>query len=113
MRVTVKDASGTITISGTIFNDRPRVIDINGVPTDASLNSEMLYVLNLDKPGLIGAVGTILGDNKINISDFNLGRIPGKDRAIALISVDGTVPQTIIDQIKKISQVEQAKVLRF
>lgn len=113
LRVTVKDSSGTTTISGTIFDERPRVIDINGVPTEASLNSEMLYVLNLDKPGLIGAVGTILGDNKINISDFNLGRIPGKDRAIALISVDGTVPQTIIDQIKKIAQVEQAKVLRF
>jgi D-3-phosphoglycerate dehydrogenase len=114
VRVTVKGAGGTFTVAGTVFGgEHPRVIDINGVPTEAGLNKEMLYVLNLDKPGLIGAVGTLLGNSNINISDFNLGRIPGKDRAIALISVDGTVPQKIIDEIAKIKQVERVQVLRF
>ncbi len=113
IRVTVKDKDGQTSIAGTIFDDRPRVIDIDGVPTEASLNKEMLYVLNLDKPGLIGAVGTILGTNNINISDFNLGRIPGKDRAIALISVDGYIPEAIVEKIKQITQVERVKVLRF
>jgi D-3-phosphoglycerate dehydrogenase len=114
IRVTVKGVDGVITVAGTVFGgEHPRVVDINGVPTEAGLNAEMLYVLNLDKPGLIGAVGTILGNNKINISDFNLGRIPGKDRAIALISVDGVIPQNIVDEIGKISQVERVQVLRF
>jgi D-3-phosphoglycerate dehydrogenase / 2-oxoglutarate reductase len=113
MRVTVKGAAGKNTVSGTIFHEHPRVIDIDGVPTEASLNKEMLYVLNLDKPGLIGAVGTILGNNAINISDFNLGRIPGKDKAIALVSVDGTIPQKVVDEIAKIKQVERVQVLRF
>lgn len=113
IRVTVKDKDGKTSIAGTIFDERPRVIDINGVPTEASLNQDMLYVLNLDKPGLIGAVGTILGDNKINISDFNLGRIPGKDRAVALVSVDSYIPEAIVDKIKQIQQVERVKVLRF
>ncbi|MEZ0261561.1 MAG: phosphoglycerate dehydrogenase [Alphaproteobacteria bacterium] len=113
IRITVKDKGGQTAVAGTIFDGRPRVIDINGVPTEASLNNEMLYVLNLDKPGLIGAVGTILGDNKINISDFNLGRIPGKDRAIALVSVDGYIPEAVVERISKIQQVEKVKVLRF
>jgi len=114
LRVTVTGPAGKFTVAGTIFGgEHPRVIDINGLPTEASLNEEMLYVLNLDKPGLIGAVGTILGNNKINISNFNLGRIPGKDKAVALISVDGKVPEAVVAEIAKISQVERVQVLRF
>lgn len=114
MRVTVTGTSGKFTIAGTIVgHEHPRVIDVNGLPTEASLHDEMLYVLNKDQPGLIGAVGTILGDNKINISNFNLGRIPGKDKAVALISVDGRVPSEIVAEIARISQVERVQVLRF
>lgn len=114
IRVTVKSKAGTSTYAGTVFGgERPRIVDMDGVPTETALNKEMLYVQNLDKPGLIGAVGTILGNEKINISDFNLGRIPGKDKAIALISIDGYVPEHIVTAIGNIQQVERVKVLRF
>ncbi len=114
IRVTVKGKDGENTFAGTIFGgEHPRIVDMDGVPTESALGKEMLYVLNLDKPGLIGAVGTILGNAKINISDFNLGRIPGKDKAIALISVDGYIPEPVIAAIAGISQVERVKVLRF
>ncbi len=114
IRVTVKGKDGENTFAGTIFGgEHPRIVDMDGVPTESALGKEMLYVLNLDKPGLIGAVGTILGNAKINIADFNLGRIPGKDKAIALISVDGYIPEPVIAAIAGISQVERVKVLRF
>jgi D-3-phosphoglycerate dehydrogenase / 2-oxoglutarate reductase len=73
----------------------------------------MLFIQNLDKPGLIGAVGTLLGNANVNIADFNLGRIPGKNKAIALISVDTPVGAKIIDDIDALEQVERVTVLRF
>jgi D-3-phosphoglycerate dehydrogenase len=73
----------------------------------------MLYVLNHDKPGLIGAVGSTLGANGINIANFNLGRIPGKNKAVALVSVDEPIPEKILEAISKLEQVERALVLRF
>jgi len=114
IRVTIKGKDSTATFAGTIFGgEHPRIVDINGVPTESALSKEMLYVENLDKPGLIGALGTILGNAKINISDFNLGRIPGKDKAIALVSVDEYIPEHIVNAIKNIQQVERVQLLRF
>ncbi len=114
VRVTVKTPAGEINLAGTVFGgEHPRIIDINGVPAEAAIGKEMLYILNLDQPGLIGAVGTILGENKINIADFNLGRIPGKNKAVALISVDDPITEKVIAAIGRLSQVERVQALKF
>lgn len=114
IRVTVVGTSGTHTVAGTIFGgEQPRLVAVDNVPIEAELSGEMLFIQNLDKPGLIGAVGTLLGDAQINIADFNLGRMAGKNKAIALISVDGTVDSKIIDTIDNLEQVERVQVLRF
>ncbi len=113
LRLTVITEKDQHTIAGTIFGENPRIVEIDGVPTECALAKYMLYIVNLDKPGLIGAVGTILGDNKINIADFNLGRIPGKNKAVALISVDESISEQVLSKINLLSQVEQAQVLTF
>jgi D-3-phosphoglycerate dehydrogenase len=111
--VTVVTSKGLNFVAGTVFGEHPRIVDIDGVPVETDLNKYMLYVRNLDKPGLIGALGTILGDANINIADFTLGRIPGKNKAIALISVDDPIPEAIIAAIAKLSQVERVQALKF
>jgi D-3-phosphoglycerate dehydrogenase len=111
--VTVVTATGKNVVAGTVFGEHPRIVDINGVPVETGLGKHMLYIVNLDKPGLIGAVGTILGDAKINIADFTLGRIPGKSKAVALISVDDPIPEAIITAIARLSQVERVQALKF
>ncbi len=114
VRVRVTSDKGEFYVTCTVFGgEHPRIVDIDGVPTECPLGKNMLFVVNKDKPGLIGAVGTLLGDANINISDFNLGRIQGKDKAIALVSVDGTIPDAIVAKISQLAQVEQVKVLRF
>ena len=77
-------------VAGTVFSDgRPRLIQIKDINLDAEFAPHMLYVVNEDKPGFIGKLGTLLGDAKVNIANFTLGRsAPGQD-AIALIEVDG------------------------
>lgn len=114
IRVTVKGKDGSKTVAGTLFGgDQPRIVDIDGLKTEAALKGYMLFVLNEDKPGLIGAVGTILGDNAINIADFNLGRIPGKDKALAIISVDDKIPDAVVSAIATIKQVIRVQLLKF
>lgn len=114
IRLTIMSDKGEYCAAGTIFGgEHPRIIDINGVPVETALGKNMLYIVNQDKPGLIGTVGTILGDNKINIADFTLGRLAGKGKAIALVSIDDPLSDKVIGLLEKIPQIERIKALTF
>jgi D-3-phosphoglycerate dehydrogenase len=106
--------SGPRTASGTLFQDsEPRLVSFRGISMEARLGPHMLYVRNQDKPGLIGALGMILGDAQINIATFHLGRDrPGGD-AIALVEVDGPIPDYVLAQVRKLPQVLHVKQLGF
>ena len=70
-------------------------------------------VTNEDKPGFIGRFASVLGDARINIATFHLGRsTPGGD-AIALVEVDGAVPADVLAKVQALPQVRQAKSLVF
>ena len=101
-------------VSGTVYHDgKPRLVDIKGIRVDAEFGKSMIYVTNEDKPGMIGNLGTTLGDNKINIATFALGRsAPGQD-AIALIEIDGPIPAPVLEKVRKLPNVRQAKALVF
>jgi D-3-phosphoglycerate dehydrogenase len=73
----------------------------------------MLYVVNEDKPGFIGRLGTLLGDSAVNIANFTLGRsAPGQD-AICLVEVDGKVDEALLSKIAKLPAVRMARELNF
>ena len=80
---------------------------------DASLGRHMLYVTNQDRPGLIGGIGTLFGDAGINIATFHLGRARAGGDAIALIEVDQPIPPKVLDAVRAMPQVVQAKPLAF
>jgi D-3-phosphoglycerate dehydrogenase len=115
--VTLTDAQGEVStrrVAGTVFSDgRPRLIQIKDINLDAEFAPHMFYIVNEDKPGFIGKLGTMLGDAKVNIANFTLGRsAPGQD-AIALIEVDGPVPADVAEAVAKLPQVKHAKPLAF
>ena len=101
-------------VAGTVFSDgRPRIIQIKGINLEASFAPNVLYVTNSDKPGFIGRLGTLLGNEKVNIANFNLGRTaPGED-AISLVEIDGPVSDAVLAKVGKLEGVVQAKRLRF
>jgi len=89
------------------------LVDIKGIRVDAEFGKSMIYVTNEDKPGFIGKFAGLLGDAKLNIATFHLGRNkPGGD-AIALVEVDGAVPADVLAQVQALPQVKQAKALVF
>jgi len=111
--LTIETEKQTRSVSGTLFGGKPRIVNIKGIKIEAELADNNLYISNQDKPGFISDLSKILADNKINIATFNLGRKESGGEAIALISTDNPIDEKVIDEIKKIPLVIQAKPLTF
>ena len=114
IRLTVETENSSRTVAGTLFGgDKPRIVEINGIKLEAELAKNMLYMVNKDRPGFIGRLGTALGDAGVNIATFQLGRVsPGSD-ALALIQIDGELTDDVLDQLYALPDVVQAKALTF
>jgi len=97
IRVTVGTDTGDRSVAGTLFGaDAPRLVEIFGVGIEAELAGNMLYIVNEDAPGFIGRIGTLLGENAINIGTFHLGRRQAGGEAVLLLSVDQPIPQDVV-----------------
>jgi D-3-phosphoglycerate dehydrogenase / 2-oxoglutarate reductase len=113
IRIKVKTGGGWRTVAGGVVGGAPRIVEVKGMPLEAAFHPVMLYVNNLDKPGFIGALGTMLAEAKINIATFNLGRVAEGEDAIALVGVDQPLSDALVAKLKTLPQVRYAKVLRF
>jgi D-3-phosphoglycerate dehydrogenase len=114
MRLTVTTDKQTRTVAGTLFHGgRPRLVEIKGISMDAELKPNMLYITNEDKPGIIGDLGSTLGQAGINIATFNLGRENNGGAAICLIETDEPVSDELAAKVRAIPHVVQAVPLSF
>ncbi len=113
IRVTVGNGKGKRSITGTLFGDKPRIVSIDGVPTEAELTAHMLLIENQDKPGFIGSLGRTLGDGQINIAAFHNGRLEAGQRAFCLVSVDQRIDDSLLKRIGSLPNVVSARVLSF
>ncbi len=101
-------------VSGTVYADgRPRIVNIKGIRMDAEFGASMIYITNLDKPGFIGKFSSTLGDAGINIATFHVGREAAGGNAVALIEIDGDLPDDVLAKVRALPQVKQARPLRF
>jgi len=112
--LSVETETGELSAAGTVFHDgKPRILSINDIKIDAAVAPTMIYVTNEDKPGFIGRFASVLGNANINIATFALGRDRAGGSAIALVEVDGVVPETVLAEVQKLPGVKGAKVLAF
>jgi len=96
---TIRDGRGC-TVAGTLIGTVPRVTHIAGHHVETSIHGHFLFVENDDRPGIVGRIGTRLGETGINIATMALGRDPAKHRAINVIETDTTPPQALIDSLR-------------
>ncbi|MBO6882622.1 MAG: phosphoglycerate dehydrogenase [Marivita sp.] len=114
VKVTVVTSERERSIAGTVFSDgKPRFIQIKGINIDAEIGAHMVYTTNEDVPGIIGTLGTTMGENNVNIANFTLGRSAAKGEAIALLYVDEPVPTKVVDKLKATGLFKQVKPLQF
>lgn len=112
--LTLTCEGGVHSVTGTLFAGREaRIVSIEGVPIEAALTPSMLLIRNKDKPGMIGALGTVLFEAGVNIADFRLGRLGEGKTAIALVSLDSQLSDDVFAKVKSIPQIEQAQRLTF
>lgn len=99
-------------IAGTLFgmND-PRICLIDGTRVDAKPEGWMVVCMNEDKPLIIGRVATILGEAGINIANLMLGRDERGGRASTVLNVDEPVPDEVMDKIRQVPYVKQARLV--
>ncbi len=114
IRLIVKTERQERSVAGTVFSDgNPRIIQVKGINMKAELAPRVLYITNMDQPGFIGALGTVLGQHDVNIASFNLGREKLGGDAISLICVDSDVTDDVLKKINALGQVTQVKLLKF
>jgi D-3-phosphoglycerate dehydrogenase len=113
IRVKVLTAGKWRTVAGTVMAGAPKIVEVKGMALEADFHPVMLFVNNRDKPGFIGALGTLLGECEINIATFHLGRQASGGDAIAIVGVDQVVPESIQQQLRELPHVRYVKVLTF
>jgi Predicted regulator of amino acid metabolism, contains ACT domain len=100
--------------SKALFGNRaPRLVNIFGVAIEAELAGQMIYIVNTDAPGFIGALGTKLGENRINIATFGLGRREQEGEAVALVAVDDPITPAVAAQLRALPGVREVVPLSF
>ncbi|GBD96946.1 MAG TPA: phosphoglycerate dehydrogenase [Nitrospirae bacterium] len=114
MVVKIKSGKKESSVSGILHGKRePRIISVNGFTVEIIPEGEMLVLSNIDKPGVIGDLGTLLGKNNINISKMHFGRAIQGGKAISVVSVDIAVPKTILFKIRKLPNVLSVKQIHL
>jgi D-3-phosphoglycerate dehydrogenase / 2-oxoglutarate reductase len=120
LSVTIKTHARTHVAKGAVLREEtPRLLHVDGIDVEAPLEQNLIYMRNQDVPGVIGKVGTILGKNGINIANFSLGRRTGETQpgvpqeAIAVVHVDGSVPESVVNELRGVPAVQQAKAVHL
>ncbi len=105
---------GGHSIAGTLTGRRgePRLVMIEDHTTDVPPAENMLVVRNDDRPGVIGVVGTVLGDAGVNISDMDVGRSPEPGSALMVIAPSGPVPDDVLNRLRTSPGITSVHVLR-
>ncbi len=114
VRIKIKTDKGEVLVAGTLFNkDDPRIVEINGFRLDAVIEGFMLVCSNMDKPGVVGYIGNVLGDNQINISSMQVGRKKVGGEAITIVNIESSISDDVLEKIKKYDKIIDVRMVKF
>ena len=105
---------GATVLAGTLMRGEVHLVRINQYWLDVVPSSPYLLVIeHLDRPGMIGAVGTLTGKHDINISVMEVGRLQGRGRATMVVSLDDPVPDAVLTKVRAIPHVQSARLVKL
>jgi len=107
IEVQVGTGDNVAVVAGSFFGGDPRIVKINGRPVEAKPEGTLLLIENQDRPGMIGAYGTILGKNQVNIANMSLSRNESGGTALTLLSLDSTPGEAVIKELEKVEGVKR------
>jgi D-3-phosphoglycerate dehydrogenase len=113
IRIKVLTGGRWRTVAGAVNAGTSKIVEVKGMPLEAEFHPVMLLINNLDKPGFIGALGTLMAEANINIATFHLGRQAAEQDAIAIVGVDQIVPDIVQQKLRALPHVRYVKALKF
>jgi D-3-phosphoglycerate dehydrogenase len=116
IRIELETDRGVTSVEGAVFLEKPRLTQVDGICCEVALAGRLIFMKNRDVPGVIGHVGTVLGRNRINIANFSLGRREGRGEpleAVAVVSTDELVPESVLAELKENPAVEFARAVEI
>jgi D-3-phosphoglycerate dehydrogenase / 2-oxoglutarate reductase len=112
--VALRTAGEPASVLGMIgLNNVLRVLGVNNIDIEAPLKGFLLLIRNQDVPGVIGRVGTLLGQHQINIANFALGRVQDSNEAMGIVNVDNKVPPKVLSELRALQAVRQARIIEI
>ncbi|MCE5213662.1 MAG: phosphoglycerate dehydrogenase [Methanobacterium sp.] len=112
IRVEMKSEGKDIIIEG-VYDKEPKVVLINGYRVDVETEGILLIATYEDIPGIIGAIGTKLGEHLVNIAKMQVGRQAPGGEAVMVLKVDQIVPEDVLNELKKLEQVYDAVLVNL
>jgi D-3-phosphoglycerate dehydrogenase len=114
LTVTVTTPRATHEVMGTVLSGRAlRIVRIDGFRVEAVPEGYFLMLHNRDVPGVVGAVGTILGEAQINIAGLELGRDRVGGTALSLVQVDAQVPAVVLEKLRTVPAITAASLIKL
>jgi D-3-phosphoglycerate dehydrogenase len=117
LTVVLHTAQGESRASATVIHgEQPRLLAFDGIDVEAPLEGTLVVCRNLDVPGVIGRIGTILGQQGVNIANFALGRERAgvkPVKALAVVQVDEPVSESVLEALKVIEALLEAKLVKL
>ena len=114
LTVKAKTDKGEIAIDGTLFGRKDiRIVRIDGYQIDIVPEGYMVVSNHIDKPGIIGSVGTLLGRHGINIGGMHVGRKGAGKNAVMVLILDDPVSEVVMKEISALDGVQTAKLVQF
>ena len=114
--ITFRAGSGAneICVSGTLFSEKnQRIVSVNNFRVEFKPEGHLIYIINKDVPGVVGKVGTLLGDREINIAEYNLARAGSGGKAMAIITVDSRLDDETLNFLRSYREMVEVKQVRL
>ncbi|HEX9406672.1 MAG TPA: NAD(P)-dependent oxidoreductase, partial [Thermoanaerobaculia bacterium] len=101
-------------VSATLFSEKnERIVSVNHFRVEFKPEGNLIYIINRDVPGVVGKVGTLLGDREINIAEYNLARKATGGKAMAIITVDSPLDPDTLSFLRSFKEMEEVKQVRL
>lgn len=101
-------------VSGTLFSEKnQRIVSVNSFRVEFKPEGHLIYIINKDVPGVVGKVGTLLGDREINIAEYNLARGASGGKAMAIITVDSPLDPETLNFLRSYREMEDVRQVRL
>lgn len=114
IKIKIKNKENTFTLAGNLSSkNEGKLVELMGYEVDVNPTQHMLFIQNMDVPGVIGDIGTILGKERVNIATMQVGRNERGEKALMVLNVDDYISNETLNNLMKINNVLWAKAVKL